>query len=150
MFSNLLGNALRHTPAGGSVQINVQSQDGQVRFEVADTGEGIPPEYQTAIFERFFRVPRPSSGAVGLGLPLAREIVAATSRHDGLCSTPGEGSTFWFTLPQTSGEPGHDVSYFLPFRQRVEASMPRICAASSTEPVRDSRPGCAAARSLRA
>ncbi len=102
VFSNLLANALRHTPAGGTVQVKIVPQPGRVRFEVTDSGEGIPPEYQAAVFEKFFRVPGTTSGAAGLGLSLSKEIVEAHHGKIGLRSKPGSGSTFWFTLPSVA------------------------------------------------
>jgi signal transduction histidine kinase len=75
-----------------------------VRFEVSDTGEGVPAEHQERIFEKFYRVPGARAGAVGLGLYLAREIVQAHGGEMGVESAPGRGSTFWFTLPLAAGE----------------------------------------------
>ena len=75
-----------------------------MRFEVADTGEGIPPEHQERIFEKFFRVPGAPGGGVGLGLYIAREIVQAHGGEIGVESAPGRGSTFWFTLPRAQTE----------------------------------------------
>ncbi len=99
VLSNLLGNAIRHSPDGGDVEIAVAPRGGYVRFSVTDAGEGIPTEYQAAIFERFFRVPGASSGAAGLGLPLAKEVVESHGGQIGVESRVGHGSTFWFTLP---------------------------------------------------
>jgi signal transduction histidine kinase len=70
-----------------------------VRFEVRDTGEGIPAEHLDRIFERFYRVPGARSGATGLGLYLSREIVRAHGGEMGVESVLGQGSRFWFTLP---------------------------------------------------
>jgi signal transduction histidine kinase len=69
-----------------------------VRFEVRDTGEGIPREHVDRIFEKFFRVPGARSGGVGLGLYISREIVHAHGGEMGVESELGRGSTFWFTL----------------------------------------------------
>ena len=69
-----------------------------VRFEVRDTGEGIPREHQDRVFEKFFRVPGARSGGVGLGLYISREIVHAHGGEMGVESELGRGSTFWFTL----------------------------------------------------
>ena len=99
VLSNLLGNAIRHSPEGATVEIAVAPQGGQVRFTVTDHGEGIPAEYQAAIFDRFFRVPGASSGAAGLGLPLAKEVVESHGGRIGVESQVGRGSKFWFTLP---------------------------------------------------
>jgi signal transduction histidine kinase len=99
VLSNLVANALKHTPRGGSVEVTAVEGEGSVRFEVKDTGSGIPPEYHERIFEKFFRVPGAPSGGVGLGLYLAREIVEAHGGRIGVESAPGVGSRFWFTVP---------------------------------------------------
>jgi len=99
VLSNLVSNALRHTPAGGEVELEASRAGDRVRFEVRDTGEGIPREYLERIFERYFRVPGRRAGGVGLGLYLVREIVQAHGGEVGVESEPGKGSTFWFTLP---------------------------------------------------
>jgi len=99
VFSNLLANAIRHTPAGGQITIRGLLADGRVRFEVADTGEGITPELQRVIFEKFVRGPGTTGGA-GLGLAIARDVVEAHGGEIGVESVPGAGATFWFTLPR--------------------------------------------------
>jgi PAS domain S-box-containing protein len=102
VLSNLLGNALRHTPSGGQVTVETRADAGFVRFEVRDTGEGIAPQYQDAIFGKFYRVPGVITGAAGLGLSLCKEIVEAHGGQIGVASQLGAGSTFWFTLPRTN------------------------------------------------
>lgn len=99
VLSNLLSNALRHTPAGGSVEIRVQPGEDHVRFEVVDNGEGIPLEYRPAVFDKFMRVPGRPGGSAGLGLSICKEIVEAHGGSIGVGETPGGGATFWFTLP---------------------------------------------------
>ncbi|MFH1035325.1 MAG: ATP-binding protein [Pseudomonadota bacterium] len=99
VFSNLIANALRHTPAGGRVTLEAQAQDRMVRFLVSDTGEGIAPQHIPNIFERFQGVGQEPAGAAGLGLFIAREAVLAHGGDIGLTSQPGQGSRFWFTLP---------------------------------------------------
>jgi NtrC-family two-component system sensor histidine kinase KinB len=99
VFYNLISNALRHTPARGIVRARAVPENGKIRFEISDTGDGIPKEYHTAIFERFFRIPGAAAGAAGLGLSLCKEIVEAHGGQIGVESEPGHGSTFWFTLP---------------------------------------------------
>ncbi len=99
VLNNLISNAIRHTPEGGRVSIHVGRSSGATRFEVTDTGEGIEPEYQKRVFEKFFRVPgSTSSGGAGLGLSISRDIVEAHGGEIGLQSRPGHGSTFWFTV----------------------------------------------------
>ena len=75
-----------------------------VRFEVEDEGEGIPPEQQGRLFERFVQLPGAAKGSAGLGLFIAREIIQAHGGEIGLCSAPGQGSRFWFTLPVAPGK----------------------------------------------
>lgn len=99
VLSNLISNALRHTPRGGAVTLSAAPAGPKVRFEVSDTGEGIPREYLDRIFERYFRVPGHGPGGVGLGLYLVRELVQAHGGAVGVESSPGQGSHFWFTLP---------------------------------------------------
>ena len=101
VLTNLVTNAIRHTPRGGDVRLrSAPADDGQVRFEVSDTGEGIDPKWFPSLFDRFFRIPgsRPGSG-VGLGLYICKEIVEAHGGRIGVESDPGHGSVFWFTLP---------------------------------------------------
>jgi len=105
VLGNLLANAIRHTPPGGKVEVRVFSAGGAARFEVRDTGEGIPREHLDHVFEKFYRVPGARSGGVGLGLYIAREIVAAHGGSMGAESEPGKGSTFWFTLPLAERQP---------------------------------------------
>jgi len=100
VLSNLVSNALKHTPRGGTVEITAVEGEGTVRFEVRDTGSGIAPEYHDRIFEKFYRIPGAGAGGVGLGLYLAREIVEAHGGRIGVESAPGLGSRFWFTVPQ--------------------------------------------------
>jgi signal transduction histidine kinase len=94
---NLIGNAVRHTPPGGHVNVAVQWRDGHVQVEVADTGEGIALEDQAHVFDRFYRGEKSrsrESGGAGLGLAIARGIVEAHSGHIRLESRPGHGARF--------------------------------------------------------
>lgn len=101
VLTNLLGNAIRHTPAGGSVTVSAEQKDGNIALTVRDTGAGIPAAYLESIFERFTQVPGATRGGAGLGLSLARSIVQA---HGGEIRAESEGegmgSTFIVTLPQ--------------------------------------------------
>jgi two-component system sensor histidine kinase BaeS len=98
---NLLANALRHTPAGGSVTVAAApapTGDGSgVRIEVRDTGEGIAPELLPSVFDRF--VKDPASRGSGLGLAIARGVVEAHGGSIAVASTPGQGTTFTIALP---------------------------------------------------
>ena len=99
VFSNLIGNAIRHTPGEGSVTLGAHVTDSVVRFTVTDTGKGIPKEYHSRIFEKFFQVPDSGRKGTGLGLYIAREIVWGHGGQIGVESETGKGSTFWFTIP---------------------------------------------------
>lgn len=98
----VLDNALRHTPSGGSVTLAATLQGREVRFRVSDTGCGIAPEHLPHIFERFYRVDPArgrAGGNAGLGLAIARALIAAMGGQIGASSAPGQGTTVWFTLP---------------------------------------------------
>jgi NtrC-family two-component system sensor histidine kinase KinB len=100
IFSNLINNALHHTPREGSVTLGASVTNGMVRFTVTDTGTGIAKEHHERLFEKFFQVPADGPKGTGLGLYIAREIVRAHGGDIGVESETGQGSTFWFTLPR--------------------------------------------------
>ena len=99
---NLLSNAVKFTPEGGTVTVAAQRVDGSYVFSVKDTGIGIAPEDQDAIFEEFRQVgndyERKAEGT-GLGLSLTRRLVELHGGTIRVDSAPGKGSTFIFTLP---------------------------------------------------
>lgn len=94
---NFLNNAFKFT-SHGSVTLSYQERDGYVRISVTDTGLGISEENLDKIFQRFIKLDNFSQGT-GLGLPICKTIVEALHGKIGVESTPGKGSTFWFTLP---------------------------------------------------
>lgn len=99
VLTNLLSNAIKFTPTGGSVGVRVERAGDDLRFAVRDTGEGIPADKLESIFERLVQVTHGDRRGVGLGLYISKIIVEG---HDGRIwadSRPGEGSTFYFTLP---------------------------------------------------
>jgi two-component system, NtrC family, sensor histidine kinase KinB len=104
VFSNLLTNAIRHSPEQSAVSVRASASAEHIRFEVTDRGSGIPWEYHQAIFDKFFRMPGAPSGTAGLGLFITRELVVAHGGDIGVTSEPGQGSTFWFTLPLARGD----------------------------------------------
>ncbi len=122
IISNLLENALKFTPQGGTVWLNAEPQlwerrqaeerpvskerrkqtlggPNAVRISVADTGPGIPPEYHQEIFGDFFQLPNGDSNGMGLGLGIARRLVQAHGGKIWVESEPGCGSKFSFLLP---------------------------------------------------
>ena len=100
-LSNLLANALRYTPAGGSVRVEAAAADGSVVVSVSDTGGGIAPDQQERIFDRFVQSGEGGNiGAAGLGLAIVRDIVQAHGGRIHLDSTIGVGSRFTLELPR--------------------------------------------------
>ncbi|MDD4873535.1 MAG: ATP-binding protein [Dehalococcoidales bacterium] len=114
VINNLLTNALRHTPAGGSISISMDMRNRSQQFDkkhilisVADTGEGISPEHLAHIFDRFYRVKSArsrSDGGTGLGLAIASQMVQAHGGRLWVESAQGKGSTFYIALPVNSPE----------------------------------------------
>jgi two-component system, NtrC family, sensor histidine kinase KinB len=102
-LTNLLSNALKFTQPGGEVSISAEESDGSVTFTVADTGPGIPVEFRSRIFEKFFRVPTSSgpSGA-GLGLSITKNIVESHGGHIEFDCPICGGTTFRFKIPLRS------------------------------------------------
>lgn len=97
VFSNLIGNAIKFTPAGGRITLGATRVEGKVRFSVTDTGPGIPPEQLQKLFAQFWQAKADSRG-IGLGLTIAKGIVEAHAGQIDAAATSGSGSTFWFTL----------------------------------------------------
>lgn len=113
VFTNLVDNALKHTPAGGSIMLKAglagsmaaSSTESEIQVEVADTGAGIPPEALPHIFERFYQADQSRRGGekhgTGLGLAIVKEIVVAHGGKINVRSTIDAGSTFTVCLPLT-------------------------------------------------
>ncbi|MFA5096374.1 MAG: GAF domain-containing sensor histidine kinase, partial [Candidatus Omnitrophota bacterium] len=105
VFINLVSNAMKFTPAGGRITIRSAKTDAMTRVDVIDTGCGIPPEAQEAVFEEFYRVDNSINQEVkgtGLGLALVKQIVEAHGGKIRVESKVGAGSTFSFTLPEAA------------------------------------------------
>jgi NtrC-family two-component system sensor histidine kinase KinB len=96
---NLVSNASRATPQGGTITVAAVRRDRDVAFTVTDTGVGIPHEYLERIFEPFVQVPRAVAGGAGLGLTISRRIIEAHGGQFTVQSEPDRGSVFTFTLP---------------------------------------------------
>ncbi len=100
VFANLLSNALRFTSPGGTVTISAVEDQNNIRFSVADTGEGISPEHMEHLFEQFYRVPgQQQKSGIGLGLSIVKEIVEAHGGKVSAESVYTKGSVFHFILP---------------------------------------------------
>lgn len=101
VLENLLGNAVKFTPAGGRLTVGARPRDNQVLFWVADTGAGIPSDDVTHLFDRFWQARKAGRHGVGLGLPIVRGIVEAHGGCIWVESQVAKGSTFFFTLPSS-------------------------------------------------
>ena len=104
MLTNLCDNAIKFNAEGGGVSISHERTGGRDRISVADTGEGIAPEHIRRIFERFYRVDRARSralGGTGLGLAIVKHLARAHGGEATVQSAPGEGSTFTIELPHS-------------------------------------------------
>ncbi|MBI4454843.1 MAG: phosphate regulon sensor histidine kinase PhoR [Acidobacteria bacterium] len=102
VFYNLLDNAIKYTPEGGSVDVKIHKNEGKIRVAIKDTGIGIPAEDLPRIFERFYRVDKSRSremGGTGLGLSIVKHLVQLHGGTIEVESRPNEGSTFIFQLP---------------------------------------------------
>jgi PAS domain S-box-containing protein len=99
VFENLIGNALKFTPRGGSVTVGARVADGDVCFSVADTGGGIAAANIPRLFDRFWQLKRAERRGAGLGLPIAKGLVEAHGGRIWVESTVGRGTTFFFTIP---------------------------------------------------
>ncbi|SFR27817.1 two-component system, OmpR family, sensor histidine kinase BaeS [Lentzea waywayandensis] len=105
ILDNLVANALRYVPAGGSVTVEATAQDGGVVFTVTDTGSGISADDLPHVFDRFWRADKSRSrttGGSGLGLAIVRKLVEAHGGMVGVTSTTGAGTTFRVRLPELS------------------------------------------------
>ncbi len=101
VFENLLTNALKHNPPKLHVTLSAKIEDDMIRCSVQDDGVGMTPSECDSLFERYVRGTRARrSTGIGLGLYLCRQIITAHGGQIGAISAPGEGASFWFTLPQ--------------------------------------------------
>ncbi|HEU5300275.1 MAG TPA: ATP-binding protein [bacterium] len=104
VLTNLVDNALKYTPPGGRVEVQVAAENGEVEVVVNDTGLGIRPEDLPHVFERFYRSDRSrtrGSGGTGLGLAIAKHLVEAHGGRISVSSRPNEGTTFTVRMPRS-------------------------------------------------
>jgi two-component system phosphate regulon sensor histidine kinase PhoR len=110
---NLVDNAVKYTPAGGMVGIHVKQAGESVRFEVWDTGPGVPESHRARLFERFYRVDPGRSrdmGGTGLGLAIVKHLVEAMHGQVGMLPRKGGGSVFWVELPSVPPKPSREAN----------------------------------------
>jgi signal transduction histidine kinase len=107
---NIIGNAVKFTPGAGRIEVLVSTtHDADVRFEVTDTGVGLPPEECDSLFQPFFRSSLSQvdeTQGIGLGLHIVKLIVEGHGGQVGATSVPGEGTSVWFTLPNAHAAGG--------------------------------------------
>jgi|GEM_PF-2478011 len=103
VLSNLVGNAIKFTPPGGSITVSCEGRGDELLFSVRDTGRGIPAIQLPRIFERFWQAERGAAGGLGLGLHIAKGLVEAQGGRIWVESEEGRGTTFFFTLPRRPG-----------------------------------------------
>ena len=109
VLMNLVSNAIKYTPSGGSVTVRAWNEDGQIKIEIADTGIGIPQEALPRIFDEFYRAQNVKTLRIegtGLGLSIAKDVIEQHGGHISLKSKVGTGSTFYVTLPQAEAKHG--------------------------------------------
>jgi signal transduction histidine kinase len=100
VFSNLIGNSLKFTPAGGMIRVTAETGgNDEVLFTSADTGPGIPREHLSDIFSQYWQAKRTERMGAGLGLPIAKGIIEAHGGRIWAESEPGKGTKFYFTVP---------------------------------------------------
>ncbi|MBU0687281.1 MAG: PAS domain-containing sensor histidine kinase [Candidatus Margulisbacteria bacterium] len=102
---NLLDNAIKYTPDKGAITIKLEDKAGEVRFEIWDSGPGIPQEYSEKIFDKFERITAEQKEGTGLGLPIAKDIIDLHKGKIWVESRDGKGSKFIFTIPKNLKEP---------------------------------------------
>ncbi|MNT47564.1 Alkaline phosphatase synthesis sensor protein PhoR [compost metagenome] len=103
VLTNLVGNAIKFTPAGGSILVKSRFDGGDLLTEVIDTGIGIAPEDVPKLFTRFRQLDMSSTrqaGGTGLGLSISKALVEGHGGRIGVHSEKGKGSTFWFRIPR--------------------------------------------------
>lgn len=102
VLTNLIDNAIRHTPADGSVTVSIENEQNYAKIQIKDTGQGIPQDDLPYVFERFYKADKArtrSKGGTGLGLAITKNIVEAHNGRILVDSVEQQGTTFTFYLP---------------------------------------------------
>jgi signal transduction histidine kinase len=132
VLTNLISNAIRHTPSGGAIQVNARTVVGGVEVSVRDSGEGIRPEDLPHVFEQFYRGEKSRSratGGSGLGLAIVKSFVEAHGGSIRAESRVGEGSRFTFFLPKQQ-----TVTFVNPLVQKIPLTRPPATAPQPARP----------------
>jgi signal transduction histidine kinase len=112
---NILHNAVKFTPPGGSISAHVECKsDSRVELSVSDSGPGISAEHSAKVFERFYRVDEARTGddmGAGLGLSVAKWAVEANNGEIGMINLPGAGARFWIRLPAVGCPSNHEMRH---------------------------------------
>jgi PAS domain S-box-containing protein len=119
VFENLIGNSVKFAPPGSSVTIGAASQETDVLFWVADSGPGISLEHQAHLFDRFWQAHTAGRNGAGLGLAIVKGIVDAHNGRVWVDSAPGQGSTFFFTIPTAE-----QVTHAIGDQSKVDPPLP--------------------------
>lgn len=104
VFENLIGNAVKFTPAGGRIAVGAAPRDGEVMFWVTDSGRGIAAEDLPYLFDRFWQARKAQGRSAGLGLSIVKSVVESHYGRVWVDSAPARGSTFFFTIPTAERE----------------------------------------------
>lgn len=99
VLNNFLTNAIKYSPADSTINVKINRAGNEIEFSVTDQGQGIPSEYLSKVFERFFKVPGSKVAGTGLGLSISKEFIEAQGGRAWVKSEIGFGSTFGFSLP---------------------------------------------------
>lgn len=105
ILSNLLSNAIRYTPSGGTITVRIGRENAEAWLEVTDTGIGMTDEQRARIFDKFYRTPQAKqtvAQGLGLGLSIVQQLVDAQGGRISVASTPGQGSSFRVVLPEAA------------------------------------------------
>jgi len=100
VINNFLTNAVKHSFQDENIEIRVEKLDSMIQFSITDTGSGIDEKYHRQIFDRYFQVPGEQQNGTGLGLAISKNFIEKQNGEIGVKSTPNQGSTFYFRLPE--------------------------------------------------
>ncbi len=136
ILSNLVGNAIKFTPLGGTIRVHVEAGEREAQFSVSDTGPGITEKDLDHIFDRYWRTTRERSSGIGLGLAIAQGLVRAHGGRIWVESRVGKGTTFFFALRRANVSTAtHERS---PVRQQIASRKRRLLVVDDDQELRES------------